>query len=111
MGVFAVTTARGPAWDPKRGIREPDGWDEHAAFAESLADEGITVFGGPIGVGDTEGNGDDVALLVLELPDANAVHETFAVDPWIVGGVLRLRSARPWTWWPGGWKRAGGGSR
>lgn len=99
MGVFAVTTARGPAWDSKLGIREQDGWDKHAAFADSLVDEGITIFGGPIGVGDTEGNEGDVALVVMELPDADAVHETFAVDPWIVSGVLRLRSVRPWTLW------------
>ncbi|HEX5114409.1 MAG TPA: hypothetical protein VFW65_04335 [Pseudonocardiaceae bacterium] len=99
MGVFAVTTARGPAWDPARDIREQDGWDEHAAFADSLVDRRITVFGGPIGVGDTVGNAEDVALVVMELPDTDAVHETFAVDPWIVSGVLRLRSVRPWTLW------------
>ncbi len=99
MGVFAVTTARGAAWDPARDIRDQDGWDKHAAFANELVDKGVTIFGGPIGTGGDDGNAEDVALVVMELPDAEDVHRTFAVDPWVVSGVLRLRSVRPWTLW------------
>lgn len=99
MAIFAVTTAKGPTWNQALDIREQDGWDKHAAFANGLVDQGITIFGGPIGTGGDEGNAGDVALVIMELPDADAVHETFAVDPWIVSGVLRLRSVRPWTLW------------
>ena len=116
MAVFAVTTARGPAWDAARDIRDQDGWDEHAAFADSLVEQGVTLFGGPIGTdadaGSVDdgssvdaGSVDDVALVVLELPDAREVHRTFEADPWLVSGVLRLRSVRPWTLWLDGRSR------
>jgi hypothetical protein len=34
MPVFALTEVAGPAWDPARGRREQNNWDEHAAFID-----------------------------------------------------------------------------
>jgi hypothetical protein len=49
---YAVTRERGPNWDPARPMREQDGWDDHAAFMDALAEEGFVVLGGPLGEGD-----------------------------------------------------------
>jgi hypothetical protein len=40
MPVFVLIRERGPNWDYSRGLREQDGWDEHAAFMDALAGEG-----------------------------------------------------------------------
>jgi uncharacterized protein len=95
MAVFAVTTAKGPNWDPLRGIRDQPAWDEHAAFADCLVDRGVIVLGGPIGGGADE----DVALLLVDAADEQEVRSIFDADPWAVNGVLRIKSVRPWTLW------------
>lgn len=37
--IFAVTLERGGPWDWSRGLREQDGFDEHARFMGALVDE------------------------------------------------------------------------
>ena len=49
MAFFLLQMAHGPAWDEARGIREQDGWDEHARFMDALVDDGFVVAGGPVG--------------------------------------------------------------
>jgi uncharacterized protein YciI len=93
VGYYLVTHGKGPAWDPARRRREQDGWDEHAAFMDALASEGVVVLGGPVG----EGDGDD-ALLIMDLPSEAAVRHRLATDPW-ADSVLVIRSIRPWTVW------------
>jgi hypothetical protein len=46
---FALVRRPGPAWDLGRPMREQDGWAEHAAFMDALAEEGFIVLGGPVG--------------------------------------------------------------
>jgi hypothetical protein len=60
--LFALTTVHGPGWDPSLPIREQHAWDEHAAFMDSLVDDGFVILGGPIGDGQR-------ALLVIEATD------------------------------------------
>lgn len=98
MALFAVTTARGPNWDATRGIREQPRWPEHAAFADGLVDSGVIVLGGPIGGGAAE----DVALLAVEATDEGLLRSVFDGDPWVIDGVLRIKTVRPWTWWLNG---------
>ena len=69
MATFAVLTARGPNWDHRVGIREQAGWAEHAAFADGLVDQCVTVLGGPIETGDPE----VVALLLANGSDEEGV--------------------------------------
>lgn len=95
MAVFAVTTAKGLSWDHTSGIREQQGWDRHARFADGLVGRGVIVLGGPIGSDSDE----DVALLVVESPDEEALRSTFGEDPWAVDGILRIKEVRPWTIW------------
>ena len=90
---YLVTQAKGPAWDPARRRREQAGWDEHAAFMDALATEGVVVLGGPVG----EGDGGD-ALLIIDLPSEAAVRHRLATDPW-ADSVLVIKSIRPWTVW------------
>ena len=49
MAFFLLQMAHGPAWDEARGIREQDGWDEHARFMDALVDEGCATTRGRSG--------------------------------------------------------------
>jgi uncharacterized protein YciI len=90
---FLVRRARGPAWDHSRLRREQPGWDEHAAFMDALAEEGIVVLGGPVG----EGDGED-ALLVVDLESEAAIRARLAGDPWS-DDMLTIKSVEPWSVW------------
>jgi uncharacterized protein YciI len=95
MPVFAVTTAKGVNWDHARSIRQQRFWDEHAAFADRLVDQGVVILGGPIASVDDE----DIALLAVEAADENAVQSVFDADPWTVHKVFRIKHVRRWTLW------------
>ena len=86
--LFLATQIRGPDWDPSKERREQKGWDEHAAFMDSLADEGKIVLGGPVG------DGTD-ALLVVDAPDDDAVYLMLGDDPWY-GTILQTAIVIPW---------------
>ena len=92
VAVFAVTNVNGPAWDPSRGRREQDGWDEHAGFMDALVEDGFVILGGPIGDADR-------VLVVVEAADREAVEARLAPDPWHQTGILRIESIEPWTIW------------
>jgi uncharacterized protein YciI len=90
---FLVRRARGRAWDHSRLRRDQDGWGEHAAFMDALAEEGIVVLGGPVG----EGDGED-ALLVVDLESEAAIRTRLADDPWS-DDMLTIKSVEPWSVW------------
>lgn len=99
-GCFLVTRAWGPAWDPGRPRRGQDGWDEHAAFMDSLVADGFVLLGGPLG--------DDVdtgpALLVVRAEREEEVRERLAADPW-PPELLTIERVERWNVWlraPGG---------
>ena len=95
MSTFAVTTAKGPAWDHALGIREQRFWAEHAAFMDDLVARGVVILGGPV---DSDDPG-DIALLAVEAPDEAAVRAVFDSDPWTEHRVYRLKQIRAWTIW------------
>jgi uncharacterized protein YciI len=74
LSTFVVLRERGPAWDHERGMREQDGWDEHAAFMEGLAEEGFILLGGVLA--------DGRAMHVVEAESEEDVRARFAADPW-----------------------------
>ncbi|MDT7797681.1 MAG: uncharacterized protein QOI78_1114 [Actinomycetota bacterium] len=90
-----MSDPEGPSWEPTRGIREQAEWDQHAKFSDGLVDRGVIVLGGPI----DSANDEDVALLAVEAADENELRSVFAEDPWALNGILRVKEARPWTWW------------
>jgi uncharacterized protein YciI len=85
---FAVTNLHGPAWDPARGLREQDAWDEHATFMDRLVDDGFVLLGGPLG--------DDRALLIVDARSEEEVRERLARDPWTPMRMLDVESVEPW---------------
>jgi uncharacterized protein YciI len=88
--MFAVVLDHGPAWDVGRGLREQDGWDEHAAFMDALVDDGFVVLGGPLG--------DGARVLHAVFADGeDAVRARLTADPWHADGHLRIVSVDPWT--------------
>ena len=92
MANFAVRLVHGPSWDPARSIREQDGWDEHAAFMDGLADTGFIILGGPVGDGEQ-------TLHAVEAPDENEIRTRLALDPWALAGLLRIGTIEHWALW------------
>ena len=95
MPVFAVTTAKDVNWDRARAIREQPYFEQHAAFADGLVDQGVIILGGPVASDDA----DDIALLAVEAADEAALRSAFAADPWTVHRVFRIKDVRAWTIW------------
>jgi uncharacterized protein YciI len=95
VAVFAVRTARAAAWDHARGIREQALYGEHAAFMDGLVARGVIILGGPVDSDDP----DDIALLAVQADSQEAARAAFAADPWIAGGIFRIKDVRRWTIW------------
>ena len=87
MATFVVLRERGPSWDWGREMREQDGWDDHAAFMEGLAEEGFVLLGGMLS--------DDRALHVVDAESEQAVRTRFREDPWPVE-MLNVASVTAW---------------
>jgi uncharacterized protein YciI len=95
MPRFAVIRVNGPAFDPAKGRREQDGWDEHAEFMDALAAEGFVFLGGPFG--DSER-----VLLIVDAASEAEVEARLAEDPWTPMGILRTVSIDRWDIWVSG---------
>jgi uncharacterized protein YciI len=87
LSTYVVLRERGPEWDWNRDMRAQDGWDEHAAFMEGLAEEGFILLGGVLE--------DGRAMHVVEAESEEAVRERFAADPW-PDEMLDVASVAPW---------------
>ena len=87
---YLVKLAHGPAWDHARGLRDQEGWDEHATFMDALTEEGIVILGGPVGEA-----GDEV-LLVVDVESEAAIRTSLADDPW-ANDMLTITSVEPWS--------------
>ncbi|HEY2549371.1 MAG TPA: YciI family protein [Streptosporangiaceae bacterium] len=94
MAYFLMTMAHGPARDPARSRRAQDGFDQHAAFLDSLVDQGVILLGGPLG----EDVDTSDALLLIRAADEAGARAVLAGDPWL-GTVLTIRSVQRWTLW------------
>lgn len=82
----------GAAWDDRRGIREQDGFAEHAAFMDQLVDDGVLVIGGPVGDGGYTAH-------LLDGTEAAQLRARLAEDPWAEDGHLVLGLLEPWALW------------
>ena len=90
---YLVEQTRGPGWDPSRPRREQAGWDEHAAFMDALAEEGVVILGGPVGE-----SHDENILLVVDTDSEATIRARLADDPWM-NDVLTIESVKPWSVW------------
>jgi uncharacterized protein len=86
---FAVRLEHAGPWDFGKGLREQEGWDEHAAFMDALVDDGFIVLGGPLS--------DREILHAIRADDEQQVRERLAADNWAQNGMLRITSIEPWT--------------
>jgi uncharacterized protein YciI len=100
MAIFAVILENGPGFDPSRPRRQQQDWDPHAAFMDSLVEDGFVVLGGPLGDVDR-----DRVLLVVDAADEADIESRLADDPWAPHEVLRTVSIEPWTVWLGQLRR------
>lgn len=92
MGNFAVRLVHGPGWDTSRPIRGQDAWDDHAAFMDSLVDEGFIILGGPVEDGEQ-------TLHLVEAADQSEIRARLAEDPWASAGLLQIGTIERWTLW------------
>jgi hypothetical protein len=89
VAYFVVLRRVGPQWDPARPMEEQPGWDEHAAYMDSLVQDGFVVLGGPLA--------DEVrVVLAIEAASEDEVRATLADDPWS-GSHLLVDTVESWT--------------
>jgi hypothetical protein len=88
VATFVLIRERGPDWDFARGMREQDGWDEHAAFMEALAEEGFVFLGGPLGA--------NRVMHVVVAGSEGEIRQRLAADPWEPMRLLRNVSIDRW---------------
>ena len=92
--LFAVRLEHGGPWDWSKGLREQDGWDEHARFMDALVDDGFILLGGPL-------EGDHDVLHVVDAPSEQEVHIlTFRDDNarYLISLVTATRRQAPEAW-------------
>jgi uncharacterized protein YciI len=94
MSYFAVIRDAGPAWTEGKGAFEQAGVEDHAAFINTLADEGIVLFAGPL-AGTEQGR--IRALLIVRSDTEAAIHDRLAADPWSQAQRLVITSVEPWN--------------
>jgi len=91
MPLFVLINEQGRHWDPARPMREQDGWNEHAAFMNALANDHLVVLGGPLRKGPKHR-----AMLILRADDERSLLARLEQDPWMRSGVLRMGELVPW---------------
>jgi len=92
MSLFAVTREAGPSWTAG-GIFEQPNVNDHANFMNTLADEGVILFGGPLA------GSEQARVRVLLIVDADSeaeIHRRLADDPWAPTEQLVTVSIASW---------------
>jgi uncharacterized protein YciI len=94
MSHFAVTRQAGPGWTDGKGAFEQPNANDHAAFMNARAAEGLVLLAGPLAGSE---RGRIRALLILEARSEDDIHERLSDDPWSKSGLLIITSIEPWT--------------
>jgi uncharacterized protein YciI len=94
MSYFAVIRDAGPAWIDGKGAFEQPAVDAHASFMNSLADEGLVLFAGPLAGSE---HGRIRALVIVEADDEAAIHDRLGADPWARAQLLVTTSVELWN--------------
>jgi uncharacterized protein YciI len=85
---FHVTLRQcGPEFDPALPLEQQSGWKEHAAYMNSLVENGHIVLGGPLPNGRV--------AHAMEAESEEDLRAIWARDPWF-GSHLVLESVEPW---------------
>ena len=95
MSYFAVIREAGPAWTDG-GITEQPGTGDHAAFMNTLAEQGFVLFAGPLA-------GSELrrlrAMVIVDAEGEAEIHRRLAEDPWTRSEQLQITSIEPWNIW------------
>ena len=94
MSLFAVTREAGPGWTEGKGAFEQPAVADHAAFMNTLADEGFVLFAGPLA--GTEHDHIRVLLIANANSDTD-IHRRLADDPWEIARRVVTTSVEPWN--------------
>ena len=94
MTYFAVIRDAGPAWTEGKGVFDQSGANDHAAFMNALADEGIVLFAGPLGGSE---RGRIRVLLIVNTKSEAAIVDRLAADPWAQEQRIVTTSVEPWN--------------
>ena len=94
MSLFAVTREAGPGWTRGKGAFEQPAVNDHAAFMNDLANEGVLLFAGPLA-----GSEHDRirVLLIADAESETVINQRLADDPWVLTQQLVTTSVEPWT--------------
>ena len=94
MSLFAVTREAGPGWTDGKGAFEQPAVNDHAAFMNSLADEGFVLLAGPLA-----GSEHDRirVLLIMEAASEEDINYRLADDPWVRTRRLVTTSVEAWN--------------
>jgi uncharacterized protein YciI len=98
MTHFAVIREAGPGWTDG-GITAQPAVSDHAAFMNTLAEEGFVLFGGPLAGSE---NGRIRALLIVDAGSEAEIDRRLAHDPWAPTEQLVTASVEPWNIFVGG---------
>ena len=94
MSLFAVIREAGPVWVDGKGAFEQPATNDHAAFMNGLADEGLILFAGPLAGSEA---GRIRVLLIADAADEADIRRRLADDPWAIAQQLTIVSVEPWT--------------
>jgi len=99
MGLFAVTREAGPGWTDGVGAFEQPGVNEHGAFMNRLAEDGLVLFAGPLAGSEADRIR---VLLIANAADEDEIERRLTDDPWAVANRLVTVSVEPWMLMVGG---------
>jgi uncharacterized protein YciI len=88
---IALFLQPGSNWNPTKGVREQEYWDDHARFVDDLFERGVIILAGPFA---PEGTGALVILNVAGIEEARAI---YANDPWAHREILYVADVKEWT--------------
>jgi uncharacterized protein YciI len=83
-----VLRQAGPEFDPELPLEQQSGWSEHAAFMDSLVEDGHLVLGGTLPNGRT--------AHAMEASSEDELRAIWARDPWYASHLV-LEEIEPWT--------------
>jgi uncharacterized protein YciI len=94
MSLFAVHREAGPSWTEGKEAFDQPGVNDHAAFMNSLAEDGLLLAAGPLA--GTE-RGRIRVLLIADGDHESEIAQRLAADPWELAGRITTTRIEPWT--------------
>ena len=94
MSLFAITREAGPSWTDGKGAFDQPAVNDHGAFMNNLAAEGVVLFAGPLAGSERDRIR---ALLIAEAASETEVRQRLADDPWERTHQLITTSVEPWN--------------